>query len=436
MDWKQVYKERLTTAEEAVKHIKNNSTLLLAHACGEPPTLCSAVFANKDQYENLEIRHMVRNGPLDFATPGCEKHFRVNPWFAGANNRAALAEGRGDFTPCFFHEIPRHIREGTAKIDVALIQVSTPDNFGFCSLGVSADYTVQGSRSADMVIAQVNKNMPRTWGDGLLHVSEFDYIVEADDNLYEIKPPEIGDVEKAIGEHCASLIEDGSTLQLGIGAIPDAVILFLGDKKDLGIHSEMISDGTLDLYNRGVITGKKKVDGNGKMTVSFLMGTRKLYDFADDNPALEMRVVDYVNHPIVIARQYKMVSINSAIQVDMQGQIDAEAIGLRQFSGIGGQVDFVRGASMAEDGKAIIAMPSVTVKKDGTIISKIVPFLDQGAPVTTSRCDAGYLVTEYGIAELKGKTLRQRARNLIAIAHPDVKDPLIEEFEKRFSEKF
>jgi 4-hydroxybutyrate CoA-transferase len=287
-----------------------------------------------------------------------------------------------------------------------------------------------------MVIAQVNKNMPRTWGDGVMHISNFDYLVEADDDLYESKPANIGDVEKAIGENCASLIEDGSTLQLGIGAIPDAVMLFLGDKKELGIHSEMISDGTLELYNRGVITGSKKADGVGKMTISFLMGTKKLYEFANDNPAIEMRTVDYVNHPAVISRQYKMVSVNSAIQVDLQGQFDSEAIALRQFSGVGGQVDFVRGSAMSANGKAIIAMPSVTVKKDGSMISKIAPFLDQGAPVTTSRNDADYLVTEFGVAELKGKTLRQRARNLIAVAHPDVKDPLIEEFEKRFNEKF
>jgi 4-hydroxybutyrate CoA-transferase len=436
LDWKQIYNERLTTASEAVKHIENGSTVVLAHCVGEPPTIVNAMVENRAQYRDLEIRHMVRLSDMDFATPGYEKHFRVNPWFASANSRAALVENRADFTPCFFHEVPRVIREGRSGCDVAVFQVSPPDAHGFCSLGTSVDYTRQAAETAKLTIAQVNKNMPRTWGDGLLHVSAFDHIVEADDNLYEIKPPVIGDVEKAIGEHCASLIEDGSTLQLGIGAIPDAVMLFLKDKRDLGIHSEMISDGTLALYNEGVITGSQKSENRGKMTVTFLMGTRELYDFAHDNPLVEVKPVDYVNHPIVIARQHKMISVNSAIQADIQGQIDAEAMGLRQFSGVGGQVDFIRGVAMSDDGKAIIAMPSVTVKRDGTMISKIVPFLDQGAPVTTTRCDVDYVITEYGIAELKGKSLRERARNLIGVAHPDTKDPLKDEFERRFGEKY
>jgi 4-hydroxybutyrate CoA-transferase len=242
-------------------------------------------------------------------------------------------------------------------------------------------------------------------------------------------------VERAIGEHCASLIENGSTLQLGIGAIPDAVMLFLKDKKDLGIHSEMIADGTLELYNSGVINNSMKSENKGKMTVTFLMGTRALYDFAHDNPVVEVRPVDYVNHPITISRQYKMVCINSAMQVDLMGQVNAEAIGFNQFSGVGGQVDFVRGASMADGGKSVIAMPSVTIKKDGTVISKIVPFIDMGAPVTTTRCDVDYVVTEYGVAEMKGKSLRQRAKNLIQIAHPDARGALKDEFEKRFKEK-
>ena len=277
--------------------------------------------------------------------------------------------------------------------------------------------------------------MPRTYGSGIIHISELDWFVEAEEDLYELQPPKITDVEKAIGENCASLVEDGSTLQLGIGGIPDAVMLFLKDKKDLGIHSEMIADGTLELYNAGVINNSKKSMNKGKMTIAFLMGTRALYDFVDENPVVEVHTVDYVNHPITVSQQYKMVSINSAMQADLMGQVNAEAIGLRQFSAVGGQVDFVRGAAMCEDGKSIIAMPAVTVKKDGTMISKIVPFLDQGAPVTTSRCDIDYIVTEYGIAELKGKNLRTRARHLIAIAHPDKRAELAEEFERRFKEK-
>ncbi|MDR0519411.1 MAG: 4-hydroxybutyrate CoA-transferase, partial [Clostridiales Family XIII bacterium] len=400
-----------------------------------PPALTRAMMDNAENYKDVVIHHMVRLGPLDFATPGMEEHFRIEPWFSAGNARAAISEGRGDFAPVFFHEVPILIRNRRLGCDVALVDVSPPDANGFVSTGTSVDYTHQAIKTAKYVIAQVNSRMPRTYGESFLHVSEFDAFVEEDSELFEVAPPTITDVEKAIGEHCASLVENGSTLQLGIGAIPDAVMLFLKDKKDLGIHSEMIADGTLELYNSGVINNSMKSENKGKMTVTFLMGTRALYDFAHENPAVEVKPVDYVNHPMTVARQHKMVCINSAIQVDIMGQVNAEAIGFKQFSGVGGQVDFVRGSAMAEGGKSVIAMPSVTVKKDGSTISKIVSFLDTGAPVTTSRCDTDYVVTEYGIAEIKGKSLRQRAKNLIAIAHPDSRDALKEEFEKRFGEK-
>ncbi|MDR1135803.1 MAG: 4-hydroxybutyrate CoA-transferase [Clostridiales Family XIII bacterium] len=432
MDWKEVYKSRLCTADEAVRNIKSGETVLLAHCVGEPPALTDALADNAERFENVEVRHMVSLGLGRHAAPGMEKHFRVNPMFASANVRACLAEGRGDFTPAFFHEVPKLIRTGQLTMDVLMCQVSPPDEHGYCNLGTSVDYTLQALKSARLVLAQVNENFPCTYGDGFVHVSEIDCFVEANTPMFELKPPAIGDVEKAIGEYCASLIEDGSTLQLGIGGIPDAVMLFLKNKKDLGIHSEMISDGTLELFESGVITNRLKSENKGKMTVAFLMGTNRLYSFAHKNPAVEVRPVDYVNHPIVISRQHKIVSINSAIQIDFQGQVNAEAMGLRQFSGVGGQVDFIRGASMSDGGKAIIAMPAVTVKKDGSIISKIVPFLDEGAPVTTSRNDIDYVVTEYGIAPLKGQSLRQRAKNLVNIAHPDKRPELMEEFEKRF----
>jgi 4-hydroxybutyrate CoA-transferase len=422
-------------ASEAVGRIENGSHVVLAHCVGEPPALTRAMVENADRYENVTIHHMVRLGPVDYATPGLEKNFHIEPWFSGVNARAALAEGRGDFAPVFFHEVPILIRAGRLSCDVALVCVSPPDANGFVSTGVSVDYTQQAVRTAKYVVAQVNPRMPRTMGESFLHVTEFDAFVEAEDELFEVAPPQISEVESAIGEHCASLVENGSTLQLGIGAIPDAVMLFLKDKKDLGIHSEMIADGTLELYTSGVINNSCKSENKGKMTVTFLMGTRALYDFAHDNPAIEVRPVDYVNHPVTISRQYKMVCINSAMQVDLMGQVNAEAIGAKQFSGVGGQVDFVRGASMAEGGKSVIAMPSVTIKKDGTTISKIVPFLDTGAPVTTSRCDVDYVVTEYGVAEMKGKSLRLRAKHLIQIAHPDARDALKEEFERRFKEK-
>jgi 4-hydroxybutyrate CoA-transferase len=436
LSWKDDYKRKLCAPEEAVKHIKSGDSVFLAHCVGEPPVLVEAMVncAEKYGYENVEIKHMVSLGSGAYAQPGMEKHFRANPIFLSANIRRAVEEGRADFTPAFFHEVPKLIRDGKLKCDVAMAQVSPPDEKGYCSLGTSVDYTWQAIKSARTVIVQVNDQMPRTFGD-MVHVDDFDHIVEASTPLFEIKSPKITEVEEKIGRYCASLIEDGSTLQLGIGGIPDAVMLFLDDKKDLGIHSEMISDGTMALYEKGVITGKYKNFDKEKMTVTFLMGTRKLYDFANENPAVEMRTVDYTNHPAVIMKQHKMVSINSAIEVDLHGQVVAEAMGLRQFSGVGGQVDFVRGAAMSDDGKAIIAMPSVTTKKDGTVISKIVAFVEHGAPITTSRNDVDYVITEYGIAALKGKSLRERARNLINIAHPDFRDELAEEFERRFCEK-
>lgn len=436
MDWKKIYNDRLCSAEEAVKHIKSNSAVFLGHCVGDPTALIDAMIANKDQYEKVELKHMVRLGPVDYQAPGLEKHFVDTPIFAGGNARAALAEGRADFTPVFFHEVPKEIREGKLECDMAMIMVTPPDEHGYCSLGPAVDYTMQAAKTAPIVIAQINENLPRIYGNSFLHVSEFDHIVEANTPLYEIQPIEISDTEKEIGRHCASLIEDGSTLQLGIGGIPDAVMLFLKDKKDLGIHSEMISDGTLALWEEGAITNNMKSENKGKMIVTFLMGTQKLYDFVNNNPSVEIHPVDYVNHPCTVMKQHKMISVNSAMQVDLMGQVNAEAIGLKQFSAVGGQVDFIRGVSMGEGGKAIIAMPSVAVKKDGTKISKIVAFLDEGAPVTTSRNDIDYVVTEFGIAPLKGKTLRQRARNLIAIAHPDVQDGLKEEFERRFKEKY
>jgi 4-hydroxybutyrate CoA-transferase len=423
------------SAAEAVARIENGSHVVLAHCVGEPPALTRAMVENAGRYENVTIHHMVRLGPLDYATPGLEANFHLEPWFSAGNARAAISEGRGDFAPVFFHEVPILIRAGRLGCDVCLVSVSPPDANGYVSTGVSVDYTHQAVRTAKYVVAQVNPRMPRTLGESFLHVREFDAFVEAEAELFEVAPPKITDVERAIGEHCASLVENGSTLQLGIGAIPDAVMLFLKDKKDLGIHSEMIADGTLELYNSGVINNSMKSENKGKMTVTFLMGTRALYDFAHDNPAVEVRPVDYVNHPITVSRQYKMVCINSAMQVDLMGQVNAEAIGFNQFSGVGGQVDFVRGAAMADGGKSVIAMPSVTVKKDGTKISKITPFLDTGAPVTTSRCDVDFVVTEYGVAEIKGRSLRQRAKNLIRIAHEDSRGALKDEFEKRFREK-
>ena len=429
MDWKDIYKSKLSSAEDAVKNIKSGDRVVLGHAVAEPLLLVDAMVKNKDSYKNVEIVHMVAMGKGEYTSEDMKEHFRHNALFVGGSTREAVNSGKADYTPCFFTEVPRLFKEGYMPVDVALVQLSKPDEHGYCSFGVSVDYTMSAATVAKIVIAEVNEKMPRTMGNSFIHVSEIDYIVETAYDLIELKPPKIGDIEKAIGENCAKLISDGDTLQLGIGAIPDAVLLFLKDKKDLGIHSEMFSDGVVELVEAGVINNSKKTLHNGKMIVTFLMGTKRLYDFVDNNPSVECYPVDYVNNPYVIMQNDNMVSINSCIQVDLMGQVVSESIGLKQFSGVGGQVDYVRGASMSKGGKSIIAMPSTASKGK---ISRIVPLITEGSAVTTSRNDVHYVVTEYGIADLKGKTLKERAKALIAIAHPDFREELTEEFNKRF----
>ena len=419
-DWKHKYVKKIMSADEALKVVENNNRVVVGHACGEPPTLVEALVARAPELRNVEIVHMVAMGPAKYAQPGMEESFRHNSLFVGATTRKAIAEGRAIHTPCFFHEIPRLFTCGILPVDVTLVQVSPPDEDGWCSLGVSVDYTLASTRSDRVTIAQMNRFMPRTLGDRI-HLDEIDCIVEKDEPIIELKPPAIGDKEKAIGENVAKLIEDGSTLQMGIGAIPDAVLLFLKEKKDLGIHSEMFSDGIVDLAAAGVVTNRKKTINTGKFVATFLMGTRKLYDFVDNNPDVVMRTVDYTNDPFIIGQHEKLISINSALQVDMMGQVNAEMIGRNQFSGIGGQVDFVRGASRSKGGKSIIALPSTA---SGGKVSRIACELDRGAAVSTSRNDVHFIVTEYGAAELRGKSIRDRARALIAISHPEFRDSL------------
>ncbi len=437
-EWKKEYESKITAADEAVRLIKSGDHVVLTHAGSEPMMLVDAMVRNAENYRNVIIHHMVTMGKGEFSKPEYKENFHVDSWFVSPCVRQSIADGYGDFTPVFFHEVPNYIRNGIFPLDVCLTMVSPPDEHGYCSLGVACDYSLQAIKSAKVVIAQINDQMPVVYGETFVHISEFDAIVIGSEPIPEMKIPVIGETELAIGRHCASLVEDGATLQLGIGAIPDAVLASLKDKKDLGIHSEMISDGVVDLVEAGVINNSRKSLNPGKCIVTFLMGTKKLYDFASRNPGLEMRTVDYVNHPTVIAQNSNMICINSALAVDFMGQIVSDSIGTKQFSGVGGQVDFMRGAAMTTDGKGkgIIAMPSVAKKKDGSMISKITPFIDHGAAVTTSRQDVDYVVTEYGIAELKGKSLKQRARNLIAIAHPQFRDQLAVEFEHRFLTKF
>ena len=432
MDWKSIYNERLMTAHEAVTKIKSGDRVSVAHAVGEPSHILEAMVKNKEAYRDVEIVHMVPMGAAEYAQPGMEPYFRHNSVFVGGKTRDTIKAGHGDFTPCFFSQIP-NLFTRTLPLDVSLIHVSPPDEHGFVSCGVSVDYTKTSAEQAKIVIAQVNKYMPRTLGGTFLHISQLSCIVEHDVPIIELPPPKITDVEKAIGENCAGLIRDGDCLQLGIGAIPDSVLLFLKDKKNLGIHSEMFSDGVVELVELGVINNSAKNFHNGKSIATFLMGTKRLYDYADNNPTVNMFPATYVNNPLIAGQNDNLVSINSCVQVDFLGQVCAESVGAMQISAVGGQMDFVRAAAISNGGRSIIAMPSTAAKGD---ISKIVPFLDEGAAVTTSRYDVEYIVTEYGAANLKYRTTRDRARMLIDIAHPKFRDELKEAFERRFNAKF
>lgn len=429
MSWRKRYEAKKVTADEAARKIPSRSRVVLGHAAASPVDVVRAMTEQKECFEDVEIVHMLSLGKGEYMQEGMEPHFRHNALFVGGNSRKAIGRGQADFTPCFFSEVPKLFKEGILPVDVAVIQVSTPDQHGYCSFGLSTDYTKPAAECAKLVIAEVNDQMPRVHGDNYIHIDQIDYFVETSNPMHEIPKAAIGDVERAIGENCAKLVADGSTLQLGIGAIPDAVLLFLTDKKDLGIHTEMFSDGVLELVKSGVINNSKKSLHKGKMISTFLMGSKDLYDFVNDNPMVALYPVDYVNHPAVIMQNDNLVSINSCIQVDFMGQVVSESIGLAQFSGVGGQVDYVRGASMAKNGKSIIAMPSTA---SGGKISRIVPLLTEGSAVTTSRNDVHYVVTEYGIANLKGKTLKQRAEALIQIAHPDFREELGRAFEERF----
>jgi 4-hydroxybutyrate CoA-transferase len=419
-DWKSAYSHKLLPADKAVKSIKSGDRVVLGHACSEPTVLVEAMVGRFTELSNVEVVHMVAMGPAVFAQPGMEQSFRFNGFFLGAPTRKAVEDNRGSYTPCFFGEVPRLFKQGILPVDVALIQVTPPDEHGYCSYGLSADYTVAAAESAKIVIAQMNTRLPRT-GGSRIHLDAITWIVEADSAIPELPPPHIGEAERRIGEHIASLVPDGATLQMGIGAIPDAALLFLRDKHDLGIHSEMFSDGVVALAEAGVITNARKTINRSKFVATFLMGTSKLYSFVDNNPDLEMQPVDYVNDVNIIGQHDNMVSINSALQVDLMGQVNAEMIGGTQFSGVGGQVDFVRGAGRSRGGRSIIALPSTAAKGK---ISRICRELDGGAAVTTSRNDVQYVITEYGIADLRGKTTRQRKGALIAIAHPDFRDDL------------
>lgn len=421
MNWENHFNERTVTALEAVTKIKSGNRVVVGHACGEPKSLVEAMVDRAKELSNVEIVHMVSMGKARYCMPENENCFRHNALFVGGTSRKAVKEGRGDYTPCFFHEIPLLFRDNILPVDVALITVSPPDKLGFVCLGISVDYTRQAALSAKTVIAEVNPNMPRVGGNSYLHVSDIHYFVHSEEPLIELKPPAIGEVEKAIGSNVAQLIKDGDCLQLGIGAIPDAVLGFLGEKKDLGIHSEMISDGAMKLVNEGIINCRKKTFHVGKIVITFAMGTKVFYDWLNNNSMLEVYPVNYTNDPFNIAQNDNMVPINSALLVDLLGQVAADTLGPTQYSGVGGQVDFVRGAARSRGGRSIIAMPATAAKATE---SRIAATLMKGQAVTTSRNDVDYVVTEHGIAKLKGKTVKQRSEELINIAHPKFKDEL------------
>ena len=424
MDWTDEYRKKVVSAAEALKVVKSGDRVVFAHASGEPLDLVDALVARAPELRNVEIVHMVAMGKGEYAKPEYADSFYHNSVFVGPTTRDAVYAGRGDYTPTFFHEIPDLFLKGYLPPDVVLVHLSPPDKHGFCSFGISVDYTKPAASVAKTVIAQVNPNMPRTHGDSFIHISKLDYIVESEQPIIELQPPKIGPVEEAIGRHIAGLVDDGACLQLGIGGIPDAVLLFLHEKNDLGIHTEMFSEGVVDLSNEGVVTNARKNIHRDKMVATFLMGTRRLYDFVDDNPMVNMFPVSYTNDPYVIGQIDNMVSINSALQIDLMGQVVADTMGPMQFTGIGGQVDFVRGAARSKGGKAIIALPS-TAKK-GTV-SRIVAKVADGAAITTMRADVDYVVTEHGVAHLRGKTLSERAHLLLDIADPAFHDQIIED---------
>uniref|UniRef100_UPI004047E69B acetyl-CoA hydrolase/transferase family protein n=1 Tax=Roseivirga sp. TaxID=1964215 RepID=UPI004047E69B len=416
------------SAAEAVKKIKSGNHVFIHTAAATPVGLVKAMTDRAEELRDVEIYHLHTEGEAPYCNPEFKKSFHTNSLFIGGNCRSAINEGYADFIPCFLSEVPLMFRRGVIPLDVALIQVSPPDAHGYTSLGVSVDASLAAVECSKTVIAQVNPNMPRTHGDGLVHIDNFSAMVWSEEPIYASKPHELSDVEKKIGAYVAEMIEDGSTLQMGIGAIPDAVLASLTHHKDLGVHTEMFSDGIMPLMKSGVINNKMKKRHPHTLVSGFMIGSRELYDFVDDNPAIRMLDIQYVNDTRIIRGNPKVISINSAIEIDLTGQVCADSIGTRMYSGVGGQMDFIRGASLSEGGKPIIALPSVTSRGE----SRIAAFLKQGAGVVTTRAHVHYIVTEYGVADLYGKSLRQRAKALINIAHPDHREHLEREAVNRF----
>ncbi|HEX2908168.1 MAG TPA: acetyl-CoA hydrolase/transferase C-terminal domain-containing protein [Phototrophicaceae bacterium] len=417
MDWR----PRRITAEEAATKIQSNQRIFVTGNCSIPQKFVQAL---RDYHENLhavELVQLLDLGVGDYITADMCEHININSLFISGKVRKAINEGKGDFTPIFLHEIPQLFRNGRLTLDVAVIHVSPPDEHGYCSYGVEVGVSKSAAESAKVIIAEVNQQMPRALGDSFIHISKIDYFIEVDYPLLEIHPEPPSPVQDRIANYIAELIPDGATLQTGIGGIPDAVLRRLTNHRDLGIHTELFSDGVMEMIERGVITNAAKNLHTGKVIAGFVLGTEKLYRYIDDNPIFEFHPTEYVNDPFIVSQNDRMISINSALEIDLTGQVCADSIGTKFYSGVGGQVDFVRGASRSKGGKSFIALPSTA--KDDTI-NRIVPMLKPGASVTTSRNDVRYVVTEYGVADLYGRTIAERATALINIAHPKFRDEL------------
>jgi 4-hydroxybutyrate CoA-transferase len=412
------------SADEALSRLESDMRVYVHPGCAEPEALVEAMMRRGPKLKDVEVVHLLTLGSAPYAEPEWEGHFRHRALFTGRNVRQAVREGRADFVPIFLSEIPGLFLEGTLPLDIALIQVSPPDEHGFCSFGVGVECTLAAAQTAKLVIAQVNEHMPRVHGDNFIHVNRIDHIVENTRPLPELPRVRMTDLHSQIGRYVAELIEDGATLQMGIGGIPDAVLYHLSDRNDLGIHTEMFSDGLVELIDAGVISGAKKTLHPGKVVSSFVLGSPRLFDYIDDNPIVEFHPSNYVNDPFIVAQNRKMVAINSAIQVDLTGQVCSDSMGYKIYSGIGGQVDFIRGAARSEGGVPVLALPSTA--RDGSV-SRIVLHLDDGAGVVTSRGDVHWVVTEYGRTNLHGRSVRERADALISIAHPDFRDQLTEQ---------
>jgi len=430
MNWVEQYRQKTVSAQEAVRAIQSNQRVFLSGNSSIPNTLLVALVERAPELQNVEIIHaLIFGATVDYVNPQLEGHLRVNTIFISDATRKAVQEGRADFTPVLLSEFPLLFKNGFLPLDVALVHLSPPDEHGFCSFGVEVGLAKTPAESAKIIIAQVNEQMPRMLGDSFIHVSKLDYIVPVNDPLPEMIMAEGGtsNIIEKISSSIAELIPDGATIQMGLGTIPDTVLKYLYDKKDLGVHTELFSDGVIDLVEAGVLTNARKTLHPGKILSGFVIGTKQLYSWAHDNPLIELHPTEYVNDPFVIAQNERMVAINSAIEIDLTGQVCADSIGPKFYSGVGGQLDFVYGASRSKGGVPIIALPSTTALRDGTLVSRIVSMLKQGAGVVTSRNHVRYIVTEYGVADLYGKTICQRARALINITYPDFRKQLEKE---------